>query len=573
MIFNIEVNQNTIKATKGDTILVTLKKNGISVPTLCSMEGFTPTGACRICAVEVEGKEDLVPACSYPVEEWMKIQTHSPRVIRARRTIVELLLSSHPDDCLYCIRNKNCELQNLADDLGIRERRLPVVRLDKKKDHSCVSIVRDPDKCILCGRCVRVCKERIGVSTFDFIGKGMQTLVGPAFNQHLNISNCINCGQCIKVCPTGALHEKDNLMQVQAALQDPNKHVVVQVSPTVSVSLAEEFGAKSGKDFDGYLVSILRKMGFHRVFKTAFAGDLMVTQIVDEVVERIDKKENMPMFSSDCPAFVKYIEEYHEDLIPNLSASKSPQQMLGSLIKHHYARQQKIKGENIFSVSIMPCTAKKFEAHREEHTHKGISDVDVVLTTREVIRLIKLYGLNLRQSTPELPDSPFAIRSSAGKILGVSGGVAEAVYRTLHHRLTGKHIVNLKVTALRSNKNVKEFFVKMGNKKIGFAAVNGLENAKTLIKQVKEGRGDLHFIEVMVCPGSCINGGGQPIADNKEKVKARQKALYDIDDKDSIKLSYKNPAVIELLNKYQGKEKDSFIEKLKTTYQKRDVLI
>jgi NADH-quinone oxidoreductase subunit G/NADP-reducing hydrogenase subunit HndD len=573
MIFNIEVNQNTIRATKGDTILVTLKKNGINVPTLCNMEGFTPTGACRICVVEVEGKDDLVPACSYPVEEWMKIKTHSPRVIRARRTIVELLLSSHPDDCLYCIRNKNCELQDLADDLGIRERRLPVVRMDKKKDHSSSSIVRDPEKCILCGRCVRVCKDLIGVSTFDFTGKGMQTLVGPAFNQHLNISNCINCGQCIKVCPTGALHEKDNLNQVQAALQNPGKHVVVQVSPTVSVSIAEEFGAKSGKDFDGYLVSILRKIGFQKVFKTAFAGDLMVMQIVDEIIDRLDKKENLPIFSSDCPAFVKYIEEYHEDLLTNLSASKSPQQILGSLIKHHYARQQKIKAENIFSVSIMPCTAKKFEASREEHTNKGISDVDVVLTTREVIRLIRLYGLDLQQSTPELPDSPFNIRSSASKILGASGGVAEAVYRTLHHRLTGKHIVNVKVTALRSNKNVKEFFVKMGNRKIGFAAVNGLENAKTLIQQVKDGRDDLHFIEVMACPGSCINGGGQPIANSKEKIKARQKTLYDIDDKDSIKLSYKNPAVIELLNKYKDKEKDSFNEKLKTTYQKRDVLI
>jgi len=573
MIFNINVNNKILKARKGDTILETLRKNGITVPTLCNMESFTPTGACRICVVEVEGHEELVPSCSHPVEEWMKIKTHSPRVIRARRTIVELLLSSHPDDCLYCIRNKNCELQNLAEELGIRERRLPVVKIMKKKDPSSASIVRDPAKCILCGRCVRICKEKIGISTFDFIGKGMKTIVGPTFNKNLNVSNCINCGQCIMVCPTGALHEKDAISAVSEALQDTEKHVVVQVSPTVSVSLAEEFNVKSGKELDGLLVATLRKMGFNKVFKTAFAADMMVMQIVEELLERLESQQNLPMFSGDCPAFVKYMEEFHPELLPNITTCKSPQQIMGSLVKHHYARNQKIKAENIFSVSLMPCTAKKFEARREEFTQKGISDVDAVLTTRELARLIRLFGLDIQQVAPELADSPFAVRSSAGKIVGTSGGVAEAVYRALYYKLTGKQLVNFKVTQMRSNKSTKELYTKIGKQKIGIAAVNGLQNAMELINQIKAGRDDLHFIEVMACPGSCINGGGQPITQSQESLKARMKTLYDIDEKESIKASYKNPAVIELYGKYTGKEKESFLEKLKTSYQGREVLL
>ncbi len=573
MIFNIEVNNKTIKAKRGDTILETLRRNGITVPVVCNMEGFTPTGACRMCVVEVEGREELVTSCSQPVEEWMKIYTHSPRVINARRTIVEMLLSSHPDDCLYCIRNKNCELQNLAQELGIRERKLPVVKKQVKKDPSSASITRDPDKCILCGRCVRVCKEWIGISTLDFIGKGMKTLIGPTFNNRLNISNCINCGQCIMMCPTGALHEKDNISQVLSALQDPNKHVVVQISPTVSVSLAEEFSIRSGKEMDGLLVAVLRKMGFDRVFKTAFAADIMLLRLVDELAERLEKNEHLPMLSSDCPGFVKYMEQYHPDLLSHLTVSKSPQQIMGSLIKHHYARDQKIKGEKIFSVSLMPCTAKKFEAQREEFTHKGLSDVDAVLTTRELVRMIRLYGLDVQQVAPEMADMPFAIRSSASKIIGAAGGVAEAVYRSLYYKLTGKHLTNFMITQLRTNKNVKIFHTKIGKHKAGFAAVNGLQNVNELIAQIKQGACNLSFIEVMACPGSCISGGGQPIGVSRETVKSRMRTLYDIDEKESIKASYKNLAVAELFNKYTGKEKDSFLEKLKTGYHKRDVLL
>ncbi|HNY58797.1 MAG: [FeFe] hydrogenase, group A [Bacteroidales bacterium] len=573
MIFNIEVNNKVLKAKRGDSILETLNQNGISVPTLCRMQGFPSSGACRLCVVEVEGKEDLVPACSHNVEEWMKIHTHSPRVINARRTIVELLLSSHPDDCLYCIRNKNCELQELADELGIRERKLPIVKKQVKKDPSSVSITREPDKCILCGRCIKVCRDWIGISTLDYIGKAMNTIVGPTFDNKLNISNCITCGQCIMVCPTGALHEKDDVNKVLLALQDPDKYVVVQISPTVSVSLAEEFNIRFGKELDELLVATLRRMGFNKVFKTAFAADIMLIQMAEELIDRMEKNERLPILSSNCPAFVKYIEQTYPDLIPNLSVIKSPQQIMGSLVKHHFAKDQKVKAEKIFSVSLMPCTAAKFEASREEFTHKGNSDIDVTLTTRELARMIRLYGLNIQQLAPEVSDTPFVIRTSASKIIGTSGGLAEALYRTLYYKLTGKQLINFKIAALRGNKKIKEYNSKIGNHKIGIAAVNGLSNAVELLDKIIEGKSAYQFIEVMACPGSCVNGGGQPIGSGQEAIKARIKTLYDIDEKESVKASYKNMAVTELFDKYIDKEKESFFQQFITSYQKRDVML
>ncbi|MGB4123188.1 MAG: [FeFe] hydrogenase, group A [Bacteroidales bacterium] len=573
MIFNIEVNNKVLKAKRGDSILETLNQNGISVPTLCRMQSFPSSGACRLCVVEVEGKEDLVPACSHNVEEWMKIHTHSPRVINARRTIVELLLSSHPDDCLYCIRNKNCELQELADELGIRERKLPIVKKQVKKDPSSVSITREPDKCILCGRCIKVCRDWIGISTLDYIGKAMNTIVGPTFDNKLNISNCITCGQCIMVCPTGALHEKDDVNKVLLALQDPDKYVVVQISPTVSVSLAEEFNIRFGKELDELLVATLRRMGFNKVFKTAFAADIMLIQMAEELIDRMEKNERLPILSSNCPAFVKYIEQTYPDLIPNLSVIKSPQQIMGSLVKHHFAKDQKVKAEKIFSVSLMPCTAAKFEASREEFTHKGNSDIDVTLTTRELARMIRLYGLNIQQLAPEVSDTPFVIRTSASKIIGTSGGLAEALYRTLYYKLTGKQLINFKIAALRGNKKIKEYNSKIGNHKIGIAAVNGLSNAVELLDKIIEGKSAYQFIEVMACPGSCVNGGGQPIGSGQEAIKARIKTLYDIDEKESVKASYKNMAVTELFDKYIDKEKESFFQQFITSYQKRDVML
>jgi iron-only hydrogenase group A len=574
MIFDIEVNNKTIKARQGETILQALSRNGIKVPTLCFMDGFTPTGACRMCAVEVEGMADLAPACSHPVEEWMKIKTHSPRVVKARKTIVELLLSNHPDDCLYCVRNGNCELQRLSAELDVRERRFAGKKNKIKTDPSSSSLVRDPEKCILCGRCVRVCEEVIGVSTLDFIRRGNSTFIATAIEKPLNLSNCIACGQCIMVCPTGALYEKNHFPELQEALHNPQLHVVIHYSPSISVTIAEEFGLKPGKDINGLLNAALRKIGFHKVFDTSFAADLNIMELSHELIQRLEKDETLPMFSSCCPSWVKYIEQCNPELLSLMSSCKSPQQMMGTIVKSHYAEAEGIKPENIYSVSVMPCTSKKFEAQRDEMTHKGITEVDAVLTTRELAKLIRLNGIDIHHNDPELPDLPMGTRSSAGKLFAASGGLTEALIRTLHQKMSGKELVQFKVSDARQNKGRKEFKMKIGQKELGFAIISGMANVKELLSEIGAGRNDLHFVEVMACPGGCVNGGGQPIPSDPASVKARTRALYDIDEKESIKTAHKNPMVLDLYNNFlQNPGSDICKSLLHTEYHKRDVLL
>ena len=572
MNFPIEVNNKTIVARRGETILEALERNGIKVPTLCHMQGLYPTGSCRMCVVEVEGKPNLITACSYPVEEWMKIRTHSPRVVNARKTNVELLLSNHPDDCLYCERNGNCELQSFAEQLNVRERRFTGKKNKYKTDPSGSSIVRDPAKCILCGRCVRTCEEIIGAATLGFIGRGNTTIIGPAFNKQLNLSSCITCGQCIMACPTGALHEKRHSSDLQSALHNKDIHVVMQYSPTIAVSLAEEFGLKAGKEINGLLNAALRKTGFDKVFDSTFGADIYIMELAAELEHRLKNSLTFPMFSSDCPAWIKYVEQWHPDLIPDISTCKSPQQMLGAIISEYYTKTYHINIDNLYTVSAMPCTAKKFEAQREQMTHKGISDVDAVLTTRELAQFIRLNGIDIHQGEPELADFPFHIRSSAGKLFSVSGGVTEALIRTLHFRLTGKEFQQLRITELRSNKDFKEVKLKIGEFKLGFAAVSTVKQAAVLIEEIRNGRNDLHFIEVMACPGGCVNGGGQPIVDDQTALKARIKAVYDLDEKEPIRVAHKNPAVIELYKEFLGEPLGELsIKLLHTSYKKRDV--
>lgn len=572
MNFPIEVNNKTIIARKGETILEALDRNGINVPTLCHMPDLYPTGSCRMCVVEVDGKPNLITACSYPVEEWMKIKTHSPRVVNARKTNVELLLSNHPDDCLYCERNGNCELQSFAEQLNIRERRFTGKKNKYKSDPSGSSIIRDPAKCILCGRCVRTCDEIIGASTLGFIGRGNKTIIGPSFNKQLNLSSCITCGQCIMACPTGALHEKRHSNDLQNALHHKETHVVIQLSPSVGVSLAEEFGIKAGKDINGLINAALRKTGFDKVFDTSFGADLYIMELAAEMELRLKNNGVLPMFSSDCPAWIKYMEQWHPEIIPYVSVCKSPQQMLGAVITNHYTKTYHINPDNLYTVSAMPCTAKKFEAQREQMTHKGISDVDAVLTTRELAQFIRLNGIDLQQNETEHADFPFHIRSSSGKLMAVPGGLTESLIRTLHFRLTGKDISNFKINELRSSKYYKEVKIKIGDLKLGFATVSSVKYADQLIKEIKAGRNDLHFIEVMACPGGCVGGGGQPIVKDIGAIKARTKAIYEIDDKDPIKISYKNPAIVELYKDFLGEPFGEMSAKLlHTSYKKRDV--
>ena len=526
---HIEVNGQPIPAEPGESILTALTRAGIKVPTLCHMEGLPPSGACRICVVELQGR-GLVPSCAFPVGEGMQIQTHSPRVMRARKTIVELLLANHPDDCLYCSRNGECQLQALAYETGVRKRRYTGPRNELDLDISSPSIVRDPNKCILCGKCVRTCEEIQGVAAIDFVGRGSSTRIDTACEEGLNVSSCINCGQCIMACPTGALAEQSHLKEVLAALNDPERFVVVQHAPAISVSLAEEFGLKSGTEICEKMTTALRMMGFDRVFETSFSADLTIMEEASELIERIRNGGKLPMLTSCSPGWIKFVEEFYPDLIDHLSTCKSPQQMLGAVIKSYFAQREGLDPERIFSVSVMPCTAKKFEAERPEMAREGRPDIDAVLTTREFALMLRMRGLELEQLPPSAADTPFGERSSAGKIFGASGGVMEAAARTA-------------LKQLRGTDGIKEAHLEFDGASLGVAVVNGIGHARTLLDQIREGRSDLHFIEVMTCPGGCIAGGGQPLASDPEAVRARMRRLYQIDRDAQLRVSHQNPEI------------------------------
>jgi iron-only hydrogenase group A len=551
-VVTIQVNNKPVEAEAGEMLLDVLNRNGIKIPTLCHLEGLTPTGACRLCSVEVEGQNGLAPSCAYPVRDGMSVRTHSSRAVNARKTIVELLLANHPDDCLYCVRNNNCDLQNLADELGVRQRRYAGNRERMELDVSSPSLVRDPEKCILCGKCVRVCEEVQAVSAIDFIGRGSHARVGTAFNEGLNVSSCINCGQCIMVCPTGALREHSDLKEVVAALDDPETFVVVQHAPAVSVTLAEEFGAKPGKDINGVMVSALRQLGFDRVFDTSFSADLTIMEEASELVHRLQNGGRVPMMTSCSPAWVKFVEEFYPDFLENVSTCKSPQQMLGAIIKTYFAQREGIDPKKIFSVSLMPCTAKKFEASRPEMGRDGVPDVDAVLTTREFARLIRMRGVDLNMLEPDVADNPLGERSSAGKLFGATGGVMEAAIRTAHWMITGEELKELKLQQLRGLKGVKEARIHVNGMELGIAVVSGLGNAEELLKQIRDGRDDLHFIEVMSCPGGCVNGGGQPIGADTEAVRSRMKALYKIDRDEPVRMSHQNESIKQLYDDFLG---------------------
>ncbi len=573
-MFEIEVNNRMVGAREGETILTALKRAGINVPTLCHIEGLPPTGACRICVVEVEGQRNLVPSCSFPVQPGMKIKTNSPRVVRARKTIIELLLANHPDDCLYCVRNENCELQKLAQVYGVRERRFVTKRTDHHLDISSVAIERDPAKCILCGKCVRTCEEIMGVSAIDFVGRGSSTEVAPAFKEGINVSSCINCGQCVMACPTGALREKSSVREVTEALNDPDKCVVFQHAPAVSVTLAEEFGLKPGVDVDGLMVAAFRRLGADRVFDTGFSADLTIMEEASELVHRLQNGGRLPMMTSCSPGWIKFVEEFYPDFIDNLSTCKSPQQMLGAVIKSFYAEREDIPPEKIYSVAVMPCTAKKFEATRPEMARHGRPDIDAVLTTRELARMIRTFGIDLTSSAPGHADRPFGERSTAGKLFGGSGGVMEAAIRTAHKMVTGEEMVSLRVQPVRGLDGVKEAQVEIAGTKLGVAVVSGLANARRILDQIRDGRDDLHFIEVMTCPGGCIGGGGQPLGADPEAVKARLQALYQIDQVETVRESHKNLEVKRLYDEFLGEplgEKSHSL--LHTHYGQREVVV
>jgi iron-only hydrogenase group A len=573
MEMQIKINGETHIARAGETILQAVNRAGLQVPTLCHIKSLIPSGACRICSVEVAGYPGLLPSCSYPVQEGMEIETNSARVVTTRKTITELLLANHPDDCLYCVRNNDCRLQDLAVQYGVRERRLKNEFSGHHLDISSPAIEKDPAKCILCGQCVRVCEEIQTVSAIDFINRGCQTVIGTAFEEALNVSSCVNCGQCINVCPTGSLREKSALRRVNEALVDPNKHVVVQHAPAISVSLAEAFNLPPGTDVNPLLVSALRKLGFKRVFDTAFSADLTIMEEASELIHRLQNGGTVPMFTSCSPAWVKFVEQFYPEFLPNVSTCKSPQMMLGAVIKSYYAEQNELAPEDIFSVAIMPCTAKKYEATLPGSMRNGVPDVDEVLTTRELARMFRTYGIDLSKLQPDRADLPFGSRSSAAKLFATSGGVMEAALRSTYKMMTKEELPKNALDGLRGNANRKECKIQVGEIELGVAVANGLGEARRILEEMKQGRTDLHFVEVMSCPSGCIAGGGQLLNISPERIKARQKSLYHIDAQAQLRDSVDNPAVAKLYEEYLGEplgEKSH--ELLHTNYVKREVL-
>jgi len=573
MLFTIQVNNKKIKAEKGETILSALNRNGIIIPTLCRMKEFTPTGACRMCVVEVEGRERLVTACSQPVEEWMKIKTHSPRVITARKTIVELLLSNHPDDCLYCDRNLNCELQKLSEELNIRERRIRGRKIKQRLDQSSPAIVRELAKCILCGRCVRVCEEVITATSLDFINRGRQTHIGAAMDRDLNFSSCIQCGQCVLVCPTGALHEKHNITEVQEYLNKNDVVKAVQYSPLVASGIAEELGIKYNKDFDKNLNSILRKIGFDKVYTTGTGTDVCITELAGQLSDNIEKKSDTPLFITACPAWVKYSEQSIPWIIPQLSTVKSPQQVAGILIKTVVAVQLGVQPEQIFSVSITPCMAMKYESRRDGMMRKGISDVDSVMTIRELARLIRLNGVDFTNTEREPADEPISGRSSSAVMAEVSGGLAEGVIRLLYFRNTGKEIDKQAFKKLRSSGTFRECTISVGEKEIKVAVIDGLTGLEKLRSAQASGT-KYDLVEVMTCQGGCIHGGGLPFIGSKEDLKNRAKLIYQADETEAISLPCKSPSLINLYEKLIKENKEISDKTIfYTHFEKRNVLL
>ena len=574
MDIRLEVNGRTIQAVKGETILTALNRNGMHVPTICNMKNLSPTGACRMCVVEVEGRENLVPACSFPIENHLKIMTHSPRVLKARKTNVELLLSNHPDDCLYCERDGSCELQSLAEDLNIRERRMPGKKSPYKIDNSSPAIIRDPSKCILCGRCVRVCEEIMSTSTFDFAYRGNELQIATTLSKPLNFSNCTACGQCLIYCPTGALIEHVQFPELDVHIHDPGKVVVAQYTPAVAISVAEQLGYKPGTDMGGIINAILRRYGFDFVFETASGAEVMIREQVKIFAERSSLALKYPLITSSCPAWVQFVEQYYPELIPTLSPLKSPQQITASLIRDWFPRLIELEGKEIVSVVISSCTAAKSEARRVEMTRSGIPVVDVVITTRELARLIKLSGLDLEQLEPESSDAPFYSDSSAGFLTGVAGGESEATLRTLYNQMTGKELEPARLHRFRIQKHYREMTVKAGDMEVRVGCVSGLSNAVDLLEELKTGKRKLDFLEVMACPDGCINGGGQPLSSDDKIIRTRSKAVYEHDNGSTLHTAHMNPAIDRIYDEFLT-EPGSQLSKdtLYTTFTKREVLL
>lgn len=530
-------------------ILSLVRKNGIELPTFCYHSELSVYGACRMCVVEIEGR-GIVASCSTPPDPGMKIFTNSPRVQRVRRTVLELLLANHDRECTTCDKNGNCKLQELSNRFGVRKIRFGERDIKLPIDESSTSIVRDPNKCILCGDCVRMCSEVQGIGILNFSNRGSKVQVTPAFNKQLCDVDCVNCGQCSAVCPTGALVVKSETAKAWAAINDPQKTVVVQVAPAVRVALGEEFGLPAGEIVTGKMVAALKRLGFDKVFDTSIAADLTIMEETTELIDRLQNGGEIPLITSCCPAWVKYAEHNESEMIKNISSCRSPQQMFGSLVKRYWAKDMNKEPKDIFVISIMPCTAKKYEASRPEFAADGVQDVDLVLTTQELAQMIRESGLSFNDLDAEAFDMPFGFTTGAGVIFGSSGGVMEAALRAAYETITGKELEQVNFEAVRGLKGMKEATIDLEGREIKVAVVNGLGNAQELLRKLKSGEVAYDFIEIMACPGGCIGGAGQPLNATSEVKKARSKGIYNADKLSQLRKSQDNPVVAKFYEKW-----------------------